>query len=135
MTNDEWDRKAEFLLNQQAKFEAGMQELKEVQAISEQKIAKASDVAAQAAEAAGYAVEAVTQLTDITTHLTTTMTDGFLYVFDSMKHTNDKIDVLVNSQMHTDESLRDIEKRQQDLAALYERHIRKYHRRRNGSEN
>ena len=139
MTNEEWDRKVEFLLNQQAKFDAGMQELnqklKEAQAISEQKVAKA-------AEAAEHALEGVSQLTDITTHLTRTMTDGFLYVFDSMKQTNDKIDVLVNSQIRTDdrlrdadERLRDIDKRQQDLAAFYERHIRKYHRGGNGSEN
>ncbi len=106
MTNEEWNRKAEFLLNQQAKFDAsmqelhaGMQELKEAQAVSEQKIAKT-------AEAAALAVKAVTQLIDVTAHLANTMFEGF-------RNTDEKIDALVDSQI--------------DLTALFERHIREDH--------
>src|SRR5262249_25313707 len=117
MTNEEWDRKVEFLLNQQAKFDtgmqelqAGMQELKEAQTISEQKIAKAADASA-------LAIEAVTQLIDVTAHLTNTMYDGFRVVSDHMKHTDEKIDVLVDSQI--------------ELTALFERHIREDHKGRN----
>ena len=143
MTNEEWDRKAEFLLNQQAKFDAGMQELKqeikEAQKINEQKLAEAAATAAHAAETASHSTEAVlhvagsvTKLAETVTNLTTMTYDGFRFVFDSMKHTNDKVDVLVNSQIRTDEKLRDtderqrnIEKRQQDLAGIFERYIRK----------
>ena len=134
MTNEEWDRKAEFLLNQQAKFDADMQELKEAQKISEQKIGKVSEAAEHAVEAAEHAVEAaelaveaVTQLTDITTRLITTTTDGFRRVFESMKHTNEKIDVLVDIQIRTDE-------RMQNLTDMFERHIREDHRGLNGLE-
>ena len=113
MTNEEWDRKAEFLLNQQAKFDADMQELKEAQKISEQKIAKVGEKAEQA-------LEAVSQLTQLTTELITTMSKGFRTAFNRMKRTDEKIDALVDSQIRTDEKLR-------DLTALFERHIREDH--------
>ena len=116
MTNEEWDRKTEFLLNQQARFHAGMQELREAQTLSEQKIAKTAETAEQA-------FEAVTQLTDITARLITTTTDGFRRLFESMKHTDEKIDALVDSQMRTDERLRE----------TFERHLRDHHNGRNGA--
>ena len=118
MTNEEWDRKVEFLLNRQAKFDAGMHELKEAQAISEQKIAKVID-------AVSLAVEAVTQLIDVTAHLANTMFEGFRSLSDSMKHTDEKINVLVDSQMRTDEKLRE----------TFERHLRDHHHGLNGAEN
>ena|ERR1044071_6294411 len=117
MTNEEWDRKAEFLVNQQAKFDAGMQEfhagmqeLKEVQAISEQKIAKVT-------EASSLALEAVTLLIDVTSNLADTMFEGFRAVSDHMKQTDEKIDVLIDSQIRTDESLR----------KMFDRHLRDHH--------
>lgn len=142
MTNEEWNRKVEFLLNQQAKFDAGMQELKVAQEISERKLAKA-------AETADRAEEGLVQLTDLTADLINTMTAGFRSAFDRIKHSNDRIDVLVNSQIHSDERIRDSYNRMkdsekklsdhetwlQDLTTRFERYIRKYPRRRNGSEN
>lgn len=142
MTNEEWDRKAEFLLNQQAKFEADIQELKEAQKINDQKIAEAAATAGHAAEAVLVVVGVVTTLAETVKDLTTMMHEGFRKVFDSMKHTDDKIDVLVNNQMHTDESmretnkqLRDTDRRLRDLAALFERHIREDHEGLSGAEN
>ena len=116
MTNEEFDRKVEFLLDQQARFHAGMQDLQEAQAISEQKIAKAAD-------AASLAVEAVTQLIDVTAHLANTMFEGFRTLFDSMKHTDEKIDALVDAQIRSDEKLRE----------TFERHLRDHHNGRNGA--
>ncbi len=120
MTNEEWDRKVEFLVNQQAIFDAGMQELKEAQKVSEQKIARVSEKAEQA-------LDAVSQLTDLTTQLITTMTNGFRSAFDRIKGTEEKIDVLVNSQIQTDESVRVTSEKVRDLTALFERHIREDH--------
>lgn len=146
MTNEEWDRKIEFLLNQQAKFDAEMQvrdqKLKEAQAISEKKFA-------EAAKAAERTEESLSQLADATLELISTMTAGFRSTFERIKHSNEKIDVLVNSQIHTDERILDSykrmkdsekklaehDKRFQDLTVQFERHIRKYHRGRNASEN
>jgi hypothetical protein len=142
MTNEEWDRKAEFLLNQQAKFDAGMQELKEAQAITERKIAKVSEAAERAVEVAEHALEGVSQLADLTAQLIDTMTAGFRSVFERMKHTDEKINVLVNSQIRTDESMRETDKRLWDtdnrlraLTELFERFIRGGNPGRNGAEN
>ena len=135
MTNEEWDRKVEFLLTQQAKFDAGMQELKIAQAISEQKIARVTEKAEQA-------LDAVSQLTDLTTQLIDTMTQGFRSAFDRMKRMDEKIDALVNSQIRTDERLRetdnrlrDTDKRLRDLTDLFKRYIRNGRRPGNVSEN
>jgi len=134
MTNEEWDRKVEFLLTQQAKFDAGMQELKIAQAISEQKIARVTEKAEQA-------LDAVSQLTNLTTQLIDTMTRGFRSAFDRMKRMDEKIDALVNSQIRTDERLRetdnrlrDTDKRLRDLTDLFKRYIRNGRRPGNGSE-
>jgi hypothetical protein len=149
MTNEEWDRKVEFLLNQQAKFDAEMQELnqkldqklKEAQANTERQFEKT-------AKAAERTEEGLSQLADVTLELISTVTNGFRSAFDSIKHSNEKIDVLVNSQIHTDERILDSykrmkdsekrlsehDKRFQDLTNQFERHIRKHHRGLNGLE-
>ena len=149
MTNEEWDRKTEFLLNQQAKFDAGLQELKEAQIISEQKIAEVAATAERASQTASHAVEAVLGVAGVVAKLAETVTsfitatqEGFREVFDRMKHTEDKIDVLVNSQMRTDENIRDTDKQLRetdkqlrDLADLFKRHIREGHEGLSGAEN
>ena len=107
MTNEEWNRKAEFLLNQQAKFDADMQELKqeikEAQKINEKKIADAAETAAHAAEASLHVAESVTKLAVTVGNLTTATHEGFRMVFDSIKRTDEKINVLIDSQIRSDE--------------------------------
>ena len=77
------------------------------------------------------------------------MTAGFRFYFDRIKYSSERIDVLVNSQIRTDEHILDSYKRIensekrlsehdkifQDLTVQFERHLRKYHRGRNGAEN
>ncbi len=139
MTNEEWDRKVEFLLNQQARHDAVMQEL-------DQKLKEAETSSKRQFE---RTEEVLSQLADATLELIATMTAGFRSTFDQIKHSNKKIDVLVNSQMHTDERILDSYKRMkesekrlsehdkifQNLTVQFERHLRKYHRGGNGSKN
>ena len=47
MSNEEWDRKVEYLLNQQAQFEADMIEIKAVQAETSNFLARMADNLAQ----------------------------------------------------------------------------------------
>ena len=138
MTNEEWDRKTEFLLNQQAKFDAGMQELKEAQKITEKKIAEAAATAERASQTASHAIEAVLAVAGTVDKLIETVAEfiaatqeGFRDVYDRMTHTDDKIDVLVNSQMQTEEQLRETDRRLRDL---FERHIREDHEGLSGAE-
>jgi hypothetical protein len=113
MTNEEWDRKAEFLLNQQAKFDADMQGLQEAHAANEKKIVKAAETAARAAEATLHVAESVTKLAETVGNLTTATHEGFRMVFDGMKRTDEKINVLIDSQIRSDER--------------FERHLRENH--------
>ncbi|HET6977643.1 MAG TPA: hypothetical protein VFI24_15030 [Pyrinomonadaceae bacterium] len=163
MTNEEFERTTEFLLNQQAKFFAGMQELKEAQAITEQKVAEAAAVAKRAGEVAEVALEGVSRLTDVADQMITTMTAIVRATYERMNQGDEKINALIHSQMLTEESLketakeqretakelRETAKRQQEtdkqmqetdrrlrnLTDLFERHIREDHRGRNGSQN
>jgi len=146
MTNEEWNRKTEFLLNQQAKFDAEMQELKkelkEAQKITDQKFA-------DAARMTEHVAESVTTLAETVKDFITSIHEGFRSVFDDLKHSSERIDVLVNSQLHTDQRILDSYKRMkesekrlsqhdirlQDLTTQFERYMRKIRRRRNGSEN
>ena len=44
MTNEEWDRKAEFLLHRQAQFEVDMEKLKEAQNKTEKYLAQTAEM-------------------------------------------------------------------------------------------
>jgi len=44
MTNEEWDRKVEFLLNRQAQFDVDMEELKEAHKKTEKVIAQTAEM-------------------------------------------------------------------------------------------
>jgi hypothetical protein len=46
MSNEEWERKMDFLLNQQARFDAEMIELKAAQARTEKSLARAAEILA-----------------------------------------------------------------------------------------
>jgi len=146
MTNEEWNRKTEFLLNQQAKFDAEMQELKqelkEAQKINEQKFGAVAETSSQVAES-------VMTLAETVKDFITSTHEGFRSVFHSIKHSSERIDVLVNSQIHTDERILDSYKRMresekrlsehdirlQDLTTHFEQYLRKIRRRPNGAEN
>jgi small-conductance mechanosensitive channel len=146
MTNEEWNRKTEFLLNQQAKFDAEMQvlkqELKEAQKINDQKFG-------DAARMTEHVAESVMTLAETVKDFITSTHEGFRSLFNSLKHSNERIDVLVNSQIHTDERILDSYKRMresekrlsehdirlQDLTTQFEQYLRKIRRRPNGAEN
>jgi len=146
MTNEEWNRKTEFLLNQQAKFDAEMQvlkqELKEAQKINDQKFG-------DAARMTEHVAESVMTLAETVKDFITSTHEGFRSLFNSLKHSNERIDVLVNSQIHTDERILDSYKRMresekrlsehdirlQDLTTHFEQYLRKIRRRPNGAEN
>jgi Lon protease-like protein len=101
MNNEEFDRKMEFLVNQQAQFDADMQELREAQKITEQNLNRA--------------VETLAQTQETLAELTTLTTEGFKWtiqrfnaIAEDSKHTDAKIDALVNSQIETAEFIRNI---------------------------
>ena len=112
MTNEEFNRKIEFMLNRQANFEARMQHAEEVLPIHS---------------------AALSELIDLSATLTNTVVDGYRAVFNSltqlsesikdtdaqMKQTDEKINALIDSQMRTD--------------GRFNRHLREDHGNLNGA--
>lgn len=99
MSNEEWERKMEFLLNQQARFDAEMYELKEAQKKTDQRFAQTEE---QIGHLAGF------------------MTDGFGLTMNLIKETGAQIKELKDSQKLTDEALR-------KLITRFDRHLSEGH--------
>ena len=99
MSNEEWERKMEFLLNQQARFDAEMYELKEAQARTE---------------------ETVERTTKNVSHLAGLMTEGFSLTMNLIKELGKQADAemkeLREAQKLTDEALR-------KLITRFDRHL------------
>lgn len=128
MNNKDFDRKMEFIVNQQAQFAVDIERLKESQAQTEKNVAQNTKTAAQNAEAAArnaetaarnaetaaHTLEAVAQTAETVARLATVTFEGF-------KVTNAKIEALADSQNLTDEKLR-------NLIAVVDRHISERHK-------
>ena len=106
MTNEEFNRKVEFILNRQADFEARMQHVQEAQKKDRRKLD-------ETAEETRDTSEALAQLIDLTGQLTNTVVDGIREGFDRMKQTDEKMNALIDSQIRADE--------------IFERHLREQH--------
>ena len=99
MTNEEFDRKIEFLLNQQAKLDSDMQRLE---------------------AAHTFTAEALTRLIETVGSLATVMFEGFKVLDNKIQALAESQKLMTETQKRTDESLR-------NLAELIERHIREGH--------
>jgi len=99
MSNEEWERKMEFLLNQQVRFDAEMYGLKEAQKKTDQRFAQTEE---QISHLAGF------------------MSEGFDLIMTLFKKTDAEIKELTESQKLTDEALR-------KLIARFDRHLSEGH--------
>jgi hypothetical protein len=100
MSNEEFDRKMEFLLNQQARFDAGMQELREAQKVTDEKFKHMFDGFEEGNKFAVHTRETLDELTILTT-------EGFKILYEQSRNTDAKIAALVNSQIETAERFRE----------------------------
>ena len=80
MTNEEWDKKAEFLLNRQAQFDVDMEELKKAQRETEKFLRQTAEM----------------------------ISSGTNVMFESFKITDAKIRELTESQKVTDQAIRNL---------------------------
>ena len=99
MSNEEWERKMEFLLNQQARFDTEMYELKAAQKKTDQRFAQTQE---QIGHLAGF------------------MSEGFGLIMTLFKETAAEIKELKESQKLTDEALR-------KLITRFDRHLSEDH--------
>ena len=117
MTNEEFERRMDFLLNQQAVFDSGMQQLRESHARLEAAHAQTQDLLTRSVNVmfAGFnEVNAkINVLVDRQIKLTEaqTLTDGVV------RNLSAKVDALVDSQIRTEQNLR-------NLSDVVDRHIR-----------
>lgn len=99
MTNEEFGKKAEFILEQQAQFAADIQQLREAQAQTDRVVAQSGEIVAQTGEIVAHTGELVAQTGEIVTRLAKGTLEGF-------KDVNTKINALVDSQIRTDEKMK-----------------------------
>src|SRR5262245_56487550 len=99
MNNEEFERKAEFIINQQARFDVNIQKLQEGQARLQENQKRFDESHRELQEAQKRTDHALAELVELTT-------DGFKIVVDHLRNLSFKIDALVNSQVRTDEELR-----------------------------
>ncbi|HYN23431.1 MAG TPA: hypothetical protein VES69_00125 [Pyrinomonadaceae bacterium] len=99
MSNEELDRRMEFIIEQQAQFASDILQLREAQAETEQIVARTSQTVAQTSQTVAQTGEIVGQTGEIVTRLARGTLEGF-------KDVNAKIDALVDSQIRTDENVR-----------------------------
>jgi predicted transcriptional regulator len=102
MSNEEFERKMEFIVEQQAQFASDIQQLREAQARTEQVVAHSGEIVSQTGEI-------VARLANVTL-------EGF-------KDVNAKIDALVDSQIRTDENLRRTDESLRNLIAVVDRYF------------
>ena len=110
MTNEEFNRKMEFLLNRQAAFEARMQHVEEV---LPQHAAALSGVVDLLGTLTNVVVDGSRVLFDRTERLSESISQLSESMHERMKHTDEKINMLIESQMRTDER--------------FNRHLREHH--------
>jgi ABC-type transporter Mla subunit MlaD len=95
MTNEEFDKRMDFIVEQQAQFASDMQQLREAQAQTE---------------------HVVTQTVEIVGRLANGTLEGF-------KDVNTKIEVLVDSQIRTDEKINALADDLRNLIAVVDRYF------------
>ncbi|MBA3256297.1 MAG: hypothetical protein H0T64_06570 [Pyrinomonadaceae bacterium] len=109
MSNEELDRRIEFIIEQQAQFASDILQLREAQTQTEQIVAQTSQTVAQTSEIVGQTGEIVTRLARGTL-------EGF-------KEVNAKINSLVNSQIRTDENVRRTDESLRNFIAVVDRYF------------
>lgn len=139
MTNEQFEKQMAFIVGQQARFEVNIQLLQQAQAKTEQVVARnaeaierTSQVAELATKAVVHTADAVGRLADVSARFIEATHEGF-------KDTDGKINVLIDSQMRSDDTMKELAASQKltdeavrNLATTVDRHLRKG---RNGQNN
>ena len=105
MNNEDFEKKMNFIVEQQAQFASDIQQLQESQARTEQVVARnvealayTVDAVAQTVEAVAQTVESVTKVGDVVTRVANAMHEGFAEV-------DAKINALIDAQIRSEEGL------------------------------
>lgn len=138
MNNEEFDRKMEFIINQQARFDANIQHLQEGHKELQQ-LHKATDGKLnRLADTTSGLRESITELRDLTHEgfkllfeSSKRLDERFKRLDESSKNTDAKINALVDAQIRTDEMLRNTDEMIRNIGTKLDRHLKEDH---NGSQ-
>lgn len=101
MSNEEWERKMAFIVEQQAQFSVDIQLLRETQKQTEQNVAQTAEIVAQTGEI-------VARLANVTLEGFKDVNAKIDALVDSQIRSDVKFDALADSQTRTDEKLRNL---------------------------
>ena len=117
MTNEEFEKRMEFIIEHQARFASDIQQLQEAQARTEQSLARTEQALAQTQQAVARTEQTVAETGQIVTRLAHVTSEGF-------KDVTAKIDELVDSQIRTDDGLRNLTGKVDALVSVVDRYFR-----------
>jgi chromosome segregation ATPase len=92
MTNDETQRKMDFIVNQQAQFSADIHHLKELHAQAEKRIATIEDTMTRLAGATLTLTQRMVELSAAQAHMDSKM----VYLAESQEHADQRLNALVD---------------------------------------
>ena len=116
MSNEEFERRMEFIIEQQAQFASDMQQLREAQAHTEQVLSQTGEVVAQTVEVVARTSDVVSQTVEAMAQSSDVVLRLAQGTFERFEDVDAKINVLVDSQIRTDENL-------QSLIAVVDRYF------------
>jgi hypothetical protein len=124
MSNEEFDRRMEFFLNQQAQFDADIQQMKDLQ----QRTGERLDRTAEKLDRTTEGLAELTTLTQEGFKLTIEHFDAIAGVIaENSRNTDARIAALVDSQIQTEEMFRNTDEMIRGIGTKLDRHLKEDH--------
>lgn len=142
MNNEHIEKTMTFIVEQQAKFEVDMQLLQEAQARTEQRLVETvatvnhtSQVAEQSIRLSEQSLQSVAQSTETIARLAEVTSQLAFASREGFNDVNGKINVLIDSQMRTDEQIKQLKHSQTRTDKALRKRARHRAKGRNGQNN
>jgi hypothetical protein len=131
MTNEEWERKVEFIVSQQAQFSADIQQLKELYVQADERLTRIENIIVGLHQATEAKLNALAEDTNAKFNA---LTDSHIRLIESQAKTDEKLDALVDSHLRLEDSLTRLaesqaktDERLKSLINVVEHHISEGH--------
>jgi hypothetical protein len=109
MTNEEFEKKRDFILEQQAQFSVDIQRLREAQTQTEQVIAQTGEIVTRLANVTLVGFKEVNAKSNALVDSQIRTDEKFQALADSQMRTDEKIGTLVDSQLRSDKRINALE--------------------------
>src|ERR1041384_5256802 len=99
MSNEEFDRRMEFFLNQQAQFDADVQQMKDLQQRTGERLDQTAEKLDRTAENLDRTAEGLAELATLTRKGFALSLENFAVIAENSRNTDAKVAALVDSQI------------------------------------